>query len=60
MQDGRILAASHHGAYVIRFVGDVRLTLCTSIDDYFQHMSANNVSEPEDSVATNGYDHESR
>ena len=38
MQTGRVLAASHHGAYVIRFVGDVRLTLSTTIDDYFQHM----------------------
>lgn len=38
MQDGRILAASHDGTYIIRLVGDVRLTLCTSIDDYFQHM----------------------
>jgi anti-anti-sigma factor len=38
MQEGRILAASHDGAYVIRMVGDVRLTLCTTIDDYFQHM----------------------
>ena len=38
MQDGKILAASHNGAYVIRFEGDVRLTLCTSIDDYFQRM----------------------
>ena len=38
MQEGKILAASHNGAYVIRFEGDVRLTLCTSIDDYFQRM----------------------
>ncbi|MEH6590474.1 MAG: STAS domain-containing protein [Halioglobus sp.] len=38
MQDGKILAASHSGAYVIRLVGDVRLTLCTTIDDYFQRM----------------------
>lgn len=38
MQAGRILAASHHGAYVIRLEGDVRLTLCTTIDDYFQRM----------------------
>lgn len=38
MSDGKILAASHHGAYVIRMVGDVRLTLCTTIDEYFQHM----------------------
>ena len=38
MRDGRILAACHHGAYVIRLEGDVRLTLCTTIDEYFQHM----------------------
>jgi len=38
MHEGRILAASHDGTYVIRLVGDVRLNLCTSIDDYFQHM----------------------
>ena len=40
MQEGRILAASQNGAYVIRFEGDVRLTLCTSIDDYFDKMFA--------------------
>lgn len=38
MQNGRILAACHDGAYVIRLVGDVRLTLCTTIDDFFQQM----------------------
>lgn len=38
MSEGKILAASHDGAYVIRMVGDVRLTLCTTIDEYFQHM----------------------
>ncbi len=38
MQDGRFLAASHNGAYVIRLEGDVRLTLCTTIDDFFQAM----------------------
>ena len=38
MHEGKILAASHHGAYVIRLVGDVRLTLCTTIDEYFQRM----------------------
>ena len=38
MQEGRILAASHEGAYVIRLEGDVRLTLCTTIDEYFQRM----------------------
>jgi len=40
MADGRILAASHNGAYVIRFEGDVRLTLSTTIDDYFERMFA--------------------
>lgn len=38
MRKGRILAASHDGSYVIRLEGDVRLTLCTTIDDYFQRM----------------------
>lgn len=38
MDEGRILAASHEGAYVIRLVGDVRLTLCTNFDDYIEHM----------------------
>lgn len=38
MREGKILAASHDGAYVIRLEGDVRLTLCTTIDDYFDKM----------------------
>ena len=38
MREGKILAASHHGAYVIRLEGDVRLTLCTTIDEYFHQM----------------------
>ena len=38
MREGTILAASRNGAYVIRLEGDVRLTLCTTIDDYFQRM----------------------
>jgi len=41
MQEGRILAASHEGAYVIRLVGDVRLTLCATIDEYIQDMLEN-------------------
>lgn len=40
MPDGRILAANHDGAYVIRLEGDVRLTLCTTMDDFIQHMFA--------------------
>ncbi len=38
MHEGRFLAASHNGAYVIRLEGDVRLSLCTTIDDYFHAM----------------------
>lgn len=40
MQEGKILAASHNGAYVIRMVGDVRLTLSTTIDEYIHTMFA--------------------
>ena len=40
MQEGKILAACHNGAYVIRMVGDVRLTLSTTIDEYIQTMFA--------------------
>jgi len=38
MKGGKILAASHDGAYVIRLEGDVRLTLSATIDDYFKKM----------------------
>ena len=38
MADGRVLAASENGAYVLRLVGDVRLTLCASIDDFVDQM----------------------
>jgi len=38
MSEGKVLAAHQDGAYVIRMTGDVRLTLCTTIDDYFQKM----------------------
>ena len=40
MREGKILAANRDGAYVIRFECDVRLTLCTTIDEYFQQMFA--------------------
>ncbi len=38
MADGKILAACQDGAYVIRMTGDVRLTLSTTIDEYFHKM----------------------
>lgn len=40
MSDGKILVAEHQGTFVIKLVGDVRLTLCTTIDDYFSAMFA--------------------
>ena len=43
MSEGKIQAAHHDGAYVVRLEGDVRLTLCTTIDDYFENM----FSDPE-------------
>ena len=38
MADGKFLAASQDGSYVIRLTGDVRLTLSTTIDEYFHAM----------------------
>lgn len=38
MTAGRILAADHQGAYALKLVGDVRVNLCSSIDDYLEHM----------------------
>jgi anti-anti-sigma factor len=32
------MVASHDGVYVIVFDGDVRLTLCTTVDDYLEKM----------------------
>ena len=40
MSGGEILAAQHDGIYILKFVGDVRVNLCTAIDDYFEHMFA--------------------
>ena len=38
MSEGRILAAEHDGAYALKLLGDVRVSLCTTIDDYFNSM----------------------
>ena len=35
---GRILVGDHNGVYVIRFEGDVRVTLCGSFDHYLESM----------------------
>ncbi len=36
--NGRILVGDHNGVYVIRFEGDVRVTLCGSFDHYLDVM----------------------
>lgn len=36
----RIRAGSDHGAHVIKLEGDVRLVMCTALDEYFQRMFA--------------------
>jgi anti-anti-sigma factor len=38
VSEGRVLAACQDGAYVLRLTGDVRMTLCTSLDDYLEQM----------------------
>lgn len=36
MSECRVAAAQDNGAYVLRLQGDVRLTMCTALDDFFQ------------------------
>ena len=38
MRPGRILVADHEGIYVIKMLGDVRLTLCISFDQFIDKM----------------------
>lgn len=38
MQAGKIYVAEHEGVYVLQLTGDVRLTLCTTIDEYLQRV----------------------
>mgnify|MGYP001579230548 CR=1 FL=1 len=38
MQPGKILFAEHEGAFIIKLLGDVRLTLCTSFDEFLERM----------------------
>jgi anti-anti-sigma factor len=37
-QAGKILVADHQGTFVIKLVGDVRVTLCVAFDDYLSQM----------------------
>lgn len=38
MKPGQILVADHNGVYVIKMLGDVRLTLCVSFDQFIDAM----------------------
>ncbi len=38
MDAGKILVAESQGIYIIKFVGDVRLNLCTTLDQYTDDM----------------------
>lgn len=38
MRPGQILVADHDGVYVIKMLGDVRLTLCVSFDQFIDTM----------------------
>jgi anti-anti-sigma factor len=37
-EQGRILVASQSGVYLMKFVGDVRVTLCTAVDAFLDTM----------------------
>ena len=41
MQEGKILVAQYQGTFVLKLVGDVRLTLCTTMDAFFKEMFSN-------------------
>lgn len=38
MQEGKILVAENRGVYVLKFLGDVRLTLCSTIDSLLKRI----------------------
>ena len=40
MSKGKIFVASNNGVYVLKFTGDVRLTLCTVLDQFLETMAA--------------------
>jgi len=42
MEAGKILVAKSLGIYIVKFVGDVRLNLCTTLDQYTDQMFADN------------------
>ncbi|MEJ2130356.1 MAG: STAS domain-containing protein [Gammaproteobacteria bacterium] len=42
MTKGRILGGTHGGVYVLKFAGDVRVTLCSTVDAFLDKMFADN------------------
>lgn len=38
MQPGKILYAEHQGTYVLKLIGDVRVTLCAALDEFLEQM----------------------
>lgn len=40
MTDGKILGGVHGGVYALKFVGDVRVTLCSTVDAFLDEMFA--------------------
>lgn len=42
MKSGKILVANQDGAFVIKMEGDVRLTVCTALDDFLDNMFSTN------------------
>ncbi len=38
MLNGRILVVDHDGTHVLKFLGDVRLTLCPALDQYLDNI----------------------
>ncbi len=38
MDAGKILVAQSQGIYIVKFVGDVRLNLCSTLDKYTDQM----------------------
>ncbi len=46
MEPGKILVSEHDGAYVIKLTGDVRVTLCSSLNHYMEVIfQSGNISE---------------
>ena len=58
MEAGKILVSQHDGTYVIKLVGDVRVTLCTTLNNYIETIfKGGNVSEVMvDMIDTEGVD----